>query len=89
MAEIYLEPAATIIQKLGGLEPTAEAARVSVSRVCRWRKPKELGGTGGLIPSGRQQPLIDWARSKGIELEPADFFASVKNRKPICSRHVA
>lgn len=87
MTDFYLEPAATLAVKLGGLEKLAEAAGVSVSRASRYRQPKEKGGTGGLVPSSRQQRILDWAKSNGVKLGPEDFF--VPRRMSECPRHVA
>ena len=67
-------PASRIIEKCGGPKPTAEMVGVSISRVHRWTYSKERGGTGGIVPSGHQQRLLDEARKRGIPLEPADFF---------------
>jgi hypothetical protein len=74
MEHEYLEPAASIIDKLGGVDAAAEAAGVDRSRVRRWRSAKDKGGTGGLIPSRHHQPLMQWAREKGRPLRPEDFF---------------
>jgi hypothetical protein len=72
----YLEPAASIIEKLGGLDAAAEAGRVHKSRASRWRMPQSKGGTGGLIPSKRQPLLLAWAREKGKPLQAEDFFCA-------------
>jgi len=74
MRNRYLDPAHTIIERLGGLDNVAKASRASKSRVCRWRLPKIKGGTGGLIPQQRQERILDWAHKRGIDLAPADFF---------------
>lgn len=89
MSETYLDPAASIVAKFGTLKRLADAAGVSESRACRWRLPKELGGTGGLIPSTRQQRILEWAGANGINIRPEDFFASAKVRRRERSRHVA
>jgi hypothetical protein len=67
-------PAAQVIEKCGGPQVVAEILGVDVSRVHRWTYPKERGGSDGIIPTRHQQRLLDEARSRGIELEPADFF---------------
>jgi len=76
MHDEYLEPAASVIEKLGGLDEAAEAARVHKSQPTRWRSPVSKGGTGGLIPAKRQQLMLAWAREKGLPLRPEDFFLS-------------
>jgi hypothetical protein len=76
MSDAYLDPAASIAVKFRTLKRLAEAAGVSESRACRWRLPKELGGTGGMIPSGRQQRILDWAAENGVPISPEDFFVT-------------
>ena len=79
MRNRYLDPAYTIIEKLGGLQNAAEAADVTESRVCRWRLPKgKRGGTDGLIPSRHHQKLLDWAAKHKKDLDPTDFFVTGK-----------
>ena len=75
----YLEPAHSIIEKLGGPAMAAEASGADVSRVRRWRLPKnpkdtKNSGTGGIIPASRHQRILDWARAHGKSLTPEDFF---------------
>ena len=65
-----------IIQKCGGPAVIANWADISVQSVYRWTYPRERGGTGGLIPSEHQYPLLEKARAAGIDLSPADFFPS-------------
>jgi hypothetical protein len=77
----YLDPAYTIIRKLGGLSKAVEASGASESRVYRWQLPKARGGTDGRIPSKRQQKILDWAAKKKIDLEPADFFVTRPKRR--------
>lgn len=80
MSEVYLDPAASLAIKLGGLENLAAAAGVSLSRASRYRKPKEKGGTGGLIPASRQSLILQWAKANGKQVGPADFFAASEVR---------
>lgn len=74
MRNEYLDPAYTIIQKLGGMQNAVEASGASETRVYRWQLPRNRGGTDGLIPTKRQQRILDWAAKKNINLVPADFF---------------
>jgi hypothetical protein len=71
-----MDPAAELITKCGGVAAVAGWLGLSRVAVNLWRRPKDHGGTGGLVPANRQQPLIDAARQAGITIEPADFFAS-------------
>jgi hypothetical protein len=69
-----MDVAKHVIDKCGGFDAVAEMLGCHVSRVYRWTYPPERGGTGGIIPSGRQVKLLKAARARGIELGPADFF---------------
>lgn len=81
MQQNWLEPAATVIRKLGGLDEAAEAAGTDKSWVSRWRQPKSNGGTDGLIPAKYQPLLLEWAREKGRPLRPEDFFRTSSNHQ--------
>jgi hypothetical protein len=67
-------PAERVIEKCGGEQAIAKMVGVDVSRVHRWRYPKERGGTDGVIPTKHQQAILDRAREAGIDLKPEDFF---------------
>lgn len=69
-----LEPAASIIDRLGGIQKVASAIGLSPTCVMRWRYPKAKGGSDGFVPSRRQQALLDAARIMGVDLTPSDFF---------------
>ena len=69
-------PASVIIEKLGGVEAVAAVCAVDISRVYRWTYDKSSGGTDGRIPTRHQQTILDHARARGLDLSPADFFAS-------------
>lgn len=71
-----LAPATTIIEKFGGYARVAELLNCDVSRVYRWTYPVENGGTGGTVPAKQQAPLLEAAKRTGVNLTPADFFAS-------------
>jgi hypothetical protein len=51
---------------------------VDVSRVYRWTYAKDVGGTGGHVPTKHQQTLLDRAREAGIDLSPHDFFEAAE-----------
>lgn len=67
--------AENIITKCGGAQVVADWLGLKVSAVHRWKYPPERGGTGGLVPSNRQQDLLEKARANGVDLTPDDFFA--------------
>ena len=70
----HLAPARIVVQKIGSVQLTAQAAGVDESRVRRWMMPREKGGTGGLVPTRNQQRLLEWAKQHNRPLRPADFF---------------
>lgn len=59
--------ASKIIDRFGGTRAMATALGLPPSTVQSW---KEVG----LIPAKHQQAILDEARARGIDLEPADFF---------------
>lgn len=80
----YLDPAYSLIMKFGseglwsGIKVVAAATDTDPSRVYRWMRPKNKGGTGGLIPSDRQKQLFDYAQKKQLPVEPSDFFGGAR-----------
>lgn len=77
MSEKHLEPAKSVIAKIGGVEKVSEITDKHVSRVYRWMYPKERGGTGGMIPQGDIPALIAYARANDIQISADDFFPEV------------
>lgn len=73
-----MQPADSVIERLGGVVKVAEIAGVHRTRVSNWKRAKEAGGTGGRIPQGHIETLIAHARAKGIALTHADFFAAAE-----------
>lgn len=69
-----MEPASSIIKALGGPTEVAAIAGVHRTRVYGWMKPKEEGGTGGLIPYPHVHKLMDAAKSRGLNLSGDDFI---------------
>lgn len=69
-----LEPAASILQKLGG--PTAVADYLGIHRTWpwKWQQPREKHGTGGLVPQKYHPQLLDLARLKCVPMTAADFL---------------
>ncbi|MFG1334009.1 hypothetical protein V5F41_22495 [Xanthobacter autotrophicus] len=71
---MHLDPAKTVITKLGGPAAVAGITKRNLSRVYRWMYPAERGGTGGCIPQSEAQKLLEHARSSGLDLSAEDFF---------------
>jgi hypothetical protein len=69
-----MEPAASIIAKLGGDTAVASITGVHRTRVANWKRAKDVGGTGGSIPFRHAEALIDAAKAKGISLKADDFL---------------
>ena len=68
-----MEPAQTIIRKLGGPNAVAEVVGVHRTRVSNWQRSRAAGGTDGLVPQKHHAALLAFARDKGIELKPEEF----------------
>lgn len=69
-----MEPAASIIKRLGGPGEVSRIAGVHRTRVSNWKRPKDAGGTGGVIPFCHAPALIAAAKEKGIDLSADDFL---------------
>lgn len=69
-----MEPAKTVIDKLGGAQAVADFLGVSPVRVYCWTYPRTRGGTGGLIPAKHQAKLLQMADRLGIRLRAADLI---------------
>lgn len=74
MSDRNLEPASTVIAKIGGVDIAAQVTGKHVSRIYRWTYPREKGGTGGVIPHEDATKLLKHASDHKIELTAADFF---------------
>lgn len=68
-----LEPAASIITRLGGPKEVAAEIGIHRTRVSKWKLPKASGGTGGTIPQKHYPALMRFARKKGVDLRFAEF----------------
>jgi len=75
-----MEPAQTIIRNLGGPNVVARIAGVHRTRVSNWMRPKESGGTGGMVPFKHVPAMIAAAKEKGIELSADDFLPRAEER---------
>ncbi|CAB4136598.1 hypothetical protein UFOVP312_24 [uncultured Caudovirales phage] len=62
-----LEPAYTVIEKLGGKSAVSDALGLDKSTLSRWCQPRP-GGTGGLIPQRYWPQLIDMARDQRVRI---------------------
>lgn len=69
-----MEPARTIVDALGGPNAVAHIAGVHRTRVSNWMRPKQSGGTGGMIPFKHVPALIAAAKEKELALSADDFL---------------
>lgn len=78
-----------VIAKCGGVKAVSEGLsailgeRVPPGRVYLWTYPRLRGGSGGQIPARHQLPLLRWARGRGLDLRPEDFFGLDANLDPL------
>lgn len=74
-----MEPAHSIIRKLGG--PSAVAALIGIhrTRVSNWQRPRSAGGTGGRVPQNHIPKLLQAAKAQGIDLRAEDFLPILTN----------
>ena len=74
-----MEPATTIIRKLGG--PTKVSAIVGIhrTRVSSWQRSKASGGTGGRIPQSHYRAILRAASLAGITDITAERLIPIDN----------
>jgi hypothetical protein len=75
MSEKQLEPARTVLSKIGGVEVASKVTGKHVSRIYRWTYPRDKGGTGGVVPHDDATKLLEHAKANQIDLTAEDFFA--------------
>jgi hypothetical protein len=76
-----LNPAAHVIEKLGGPKAVSKLLNKHESRIRRWTYPRDRGGTGGLIPAAEQVELLRAAIGMGWALKPDDFFFGITGQQ--------
>lgn len=72
---LAMEPASSIIKKLGGEAKVAEITGMAFTAPYRWQHDKSKGGTGGLIPQRLHRVLLDYAHANDIPLIAEEFLA--------------
>lgn len=70
----FMEPASTIIQKLGGPTAVAKIVGVHRTRVSNWKRPRAKGGTDGMVPGWHVGKLLEHAATHGVDLSAQDFI---------------
>lgn len=69
-----LEPAYSVIEKLGGKSAVSEALGLDKSTLSRWCQPRP-GGTGGLIPQRYWPQLMQMARDQRVRIGVKELAA--------------
>lgn len=72
---LTMEPASTIIERLGG--PTAVARKLGVHRVTvsKWKRSRKAGGTGGSIPQRHHRAILKAAKEANAPISADDLLA--------------
>lgn len=70
-----LEPAYTVIEKLGGKSTVANQLGLSKAQMTRWCAPTDAGGTGGVIPQKYWVQLMQMARVHRVRLTLKELAA--------------
>ena len=63
-----LNPARTVVAKIGGIPAVCEVVGVDRTTVIKWMSPRSVGGTGGVIPAERARRLYQYARKHQLDL---------------------
>lgn len=76
-----LNPAASIIDKMGGVDAVADIVDRHPNTVRRWQFPRDdkNNGTGGVIPAGYIPKLVVAASDMGVSVTYADFFPQAES----------
>ncbi|MGO9432658.1 carph-isopro domain-containing protein [Rhodoblastus sp.] len=69
-----LEPASSIIAKLGGPSKVAAVVGVHPTRVSNWKRARASGGTGGRIPQAHHLVILRAAKECGAEITAEDLL---------------
>jgi hypothetical protein len=77
-----MEPAQTIIRKLGGPSAVAKIVGVHRTRVSSWQRERARGGTGGRIPQNHISAMLAYAREQNIPLAPDEFYSETPPTSP-------
>lgn len=72
-----MEPAKSIIERMGGEAVVAAITGTALSTPYGWQKPKREGGTGGWIPQKYHHALLEFAKEKRKRLKQSDFLLPV------------
>lgn len=68
-----LDPAKSVVTRMGGVRATARILDLAPSAVSRWMLPRAKGGTSGAIPLKHWQRLLNHAKRENIPLTVHDL----------------
>jgi hypothetical protein len=69
-----LEPARSVVTKLGGVRATARILSIAPSAVSRWMAERDNKGTGGVVPQKHWKALLFFAKKEKIKLSESDLY---------------
>jgi hypothetical protein len=69
-----MDPATSIIKKLGGEALVSKITGTAFTAPYRWQQEKSKGGTGGLIPQRHHRSLLDYAHQNDIPFVAEEFL---------------
>lgn len=70
-----MNPAYTVIEKLGGKSTVAQQLGLSKAQMTRWCSPADAGGTGGVIPQKYWAQLMQMARLQRVRITLKELAA--------------
>ena len=71
----FMNPAAHIVEQMGGCRPLAKALEINPSTISRWMTSSVKKGTDGRIPQKYWGPIIIAAQNLGKTITPQDLFS--------------
>jgi len=69
-----MDPAYSVIERLGGKAEVAETLNLDKSTLSRWCQPRPMG-TGGVIPQRHWRALRQMAREQGVTIDIEELAA--------------
>lgn len=69
-----MEPAKSIVEKLGGETEIARAIGLPLPTPYSWTRSRKQHGCSGRIPQKHIPALLKMAKSRGVKLKLEDFF---------------
>jgi len=83
-----MEPAQTIIKRLGGPAVVSKITGTAYTAPYRWQQPRDKGGTDGLIPQRYHPALLGYARDNDIPLVADEFLPPCAQQDAVAQAEV-